>query len=82
MYGFYSFCKLIFINLIIFTDEKNLFLAMPFANNGNLRNYIKKNKLAFGEKLEIAKGIANGIKVLHNNGVVHANIVSNTIYLV
>ncbi|GBB95103.1 hypothetical protein RclHR1_02480002 [Rhizophagus clarus] len=55
-------------------DEKNLFLVMPFANNGNLRKYIKNNKLPFGEKLEVAKGIVNGIKVLHNNNIVHGNI--------
>ncbi|GET02858.1 kinase-like domain-containing protein [Rhizophagus clarus] len=54
---------------------KFLYRRMPFANNGNLRNYIKNNKLPFGEKLEVAKGIVNGIKVLHNNNIVHGNIV-------
>ena len=49
---------------------------MPFADGGNLRNYYKDNKLPFNKKIEIMKGIADGIKTLHVNDIVHENIVS------
>ncbi|PKY27991.1 kinase-like protein [Rhizophagus irregularis] len=47
---------------------------MPFANDDNLREYIKKNTLTFDKKIEIAKDITEGIKFLHKNGIIHENL--------
>ena len=65
-----------FINYLIFIDE-NQFLDMPYADNGNLRDYIKANTLSFNRKIEIATNIVNGIMFLHMEGLVHGNLVSN-----
>ncbi|RGB31457.1 kinase-like domain-containing protein, partial [Rhizophagus diaphanus] len=55
-------------------DENQLFLIMPFANDDNLREYIKKNTLTFDKKIEIAKDITEGIKFLHEKGIIHENL--------
>ena len=53
---------------------------MPFANEGNLRNYYNKyKKLSFDDKIEVAKGIAKGIMILHENNIIHENLVSNNL---
>jgi serine/threonine protein kinase len=49
---------------------------MPFAKDGNLRNYIENNKLSFNRKIEIAINITNGIRFLHKNDMIHENLVS------
>jgi serine/threonine protein kinase len=49
---------------------------MPFAKDGNLRNYIENNALSFNRKIEIAIDIANGIRFMHKNDVIHENLVS------
>ena len=50
---------------------------MPFANDDNLRKYIENNKLSLSKKMEIAKDITDGIKFLHENDIIHENLVSN-----
>ena len=52
---------------------------MPFADGGNLRNYIK-TKREFSEKMLIARNVVNGIKFLHENDIVHENIVGDLIF--
>ena len=41
-----------------------------------LRNYYKNNKLSFNKKIEIAINITNGIIFLHENDIIHENLVS------
>jgi serine/threonine protein kinase len=53
---------------------------MPFANDGNLRNYIKNNTLILDKKIEIAIDITEGIKFLHENDIIHENLVCNLIF--
>ncbi|CAG8479693.1 11226_t:CDS:2 [Rhizophagus irregularis] len=56
-------------------DECKVFLVMPIANGGNLRDYLKANKkLSIDKKLKIVKGIASGIMKLHGEGITHENI--------
>ena len=64
-----------------FIDENKLFLVMPWANNGNLREYLEKKKLNFDEKIQIAIDVTKGIQVLHENNIIHENIVSNDLIL-
>lgn len=79
---YYLFIIIINSNFLItkyyFIDENQLYLIMPFANDDNLREYIKKNNaLSFNKKIEIAKNITEGIKFLHENNIIHENLVSN-----
>ncbi|CAB4381274.1 unnamed protein product [Rhizophagus irregularis] len=56
-------------------DECKVFLVMPIANGGNLRDYLKANeKLSIDKKIKIVKGIASGIMKLHEEGITHENI--------
>ncbi|PKC14312.1 kinase-like protein [Rhizophagus irregularis] len=56
-------------------DECKVFLVMPIANGGNLRDYLKANKkLSIDKKMKIVKGIASGIMKLHGEGITHENI--------
>ncbi len=52
---------------------------MPFAEN-NLRDYLKNKKLSLNNKMiakiKIAIDITNGIKYLHENDIIHGNLVS------
>ncbi|RIA89112.1 kinase-like domain-containing protein [Glomus cerebriforme] len=63
-----------FLGFYSIKDENQLFSIMPFANDGNLRNYIGNNALSFDKKIEIAINITNGIKFLHENDIIHENI--------
>ncbi|CAB4480726.1 kinase-like protein [Rhizophagus irregularis] len=63
-----------FLGIYSIKDENQLFLIMPFAKDGNLRNYIENNKLSFNRKIEIAINITNGIRFLHKNDMIHENL--------
>ncbi|CAI2166339.1 8758_t:CDS:2 [Funneliformis geosporum] len=58
-------------------------IMMQFANNGNLRNYLKKNYsiITWDRKLLILQYIAGGLKSLHALGLIHKNLHSNNILL-
>ncbi|CAG8474618.1 32697_t:CDS:2 [Gigaspora margarita] len=41
-------------------------LVLHYANNGHLRDYLKKHSLEWSDKFRMAKEIASGINYLHN----------------
>ena len=73
MYNHPNIVEVLGISVI---DDNQLFVIMPFANNDNLRNYIKTGTLSFNIKIKVMKDIASGIAFLHKNDIVHENLVS------
>jgi serine/threonine protein kinase len=51
---------------------------MQYANGGDLQNYLKDNfrNLAWNDKKKLAFQIADGLNYLHNNDVLHKDLVS------
>ncbi|KAF0458586.1 serine/threonine protein kinase [Gigaspora margarita] len=59
----------------------NHILILQFANEGNLREYLKKNFdcLEWTDKYRIAKEITQGLLFLHNNNIIHRDLHSKNI---
>lgn len=53
-------------------------LVTQFADGGDLRNYLKKNSknLTWEDKKRLAYQIADGLNYLHNEQVLHKDLVS------
>ncbi|CAG8734336.1 3105_t:CDS:1, partial [Racocetra persica] len=45
-----------------------------FAADGNLRDYLVRNKISRKTKLKMAKGINEGLEYLYAKGIVHENL--------
>ena len=63
------------------TREINYLLVLEYANNGTLREYLRKNFKDFNyfnweSQLNFAKEIASAVVCLHDNGIVHRDLVS------
>ncbi|RIB03698.1 kinase-like domain-containing protein [Gigaspora rosea] len=62
-------------------------LILQFANNGNLRNYLKTKqinglyRISWNELIKIAKDITRGLKHLHDNDIVHRDLHSMNILI-
>jgi serine/threonine protein kinase len=65
----YSYLKLI--------DPKNYILVLEYANEENLRTYLKKNftSLKWTDKIQMALDITSGLKFLHAKGIIHRDLV-------
>jgi serine/threonine protein kinase len=50
---------------------------MEYANNGTLRNYLSEcfKTLTWNDKFNLAFQLANSISFLHNEGIVHRDLV-------
>ena len=50
---------------------------MEWANEGNLKDYLTKNvqRLTWLQKIQLAKGIAQGLKWLHDRQMFHRDLV-------
>jgi serine/threonine protein kinase len=50
---------------------------MEYADSGNLRSYLEKNfaKLTWDNKYNLAYQLACGVSCLHNEGIIHRNLV-------
>jgi len=59
-------------------------LVMEWANNGNLDEYLANNfeTLQWQDKIRLAKGIAEGIKCLHDKEIFHRDLVSNRNFII
>ena len=57
---------------------------MQYANDGDLQNYLKNNfnKLSWNDKKKLAFQIADGLNYLHNENVLHRDLVSIIYYLI
>nr|CAG8438344.1 1294_t:CDS:2 [Entrophospora candida] len=57
-------------------EKNNYFLVLQYTNDGSLREYLAKNKenLKWVDKLRLAKDIAAGLKILHDNDIFHGEL--------
>ncbi|RIB20169.1 kinase-like domain-containing protein [Gigaspora rosea] len=70
-----------------FSQTDNLVMVLQFANDGNLRNYLKgkwkdgKFKISWTKVIEFAIKITDGLNYLHENGIIHRDLHSNNILI-
>lgn len=79
--GFYHNCP--YINKydkILFKNNK-IYLRMKYFRNGNLKQYLKKNRLTLDQKNKIIKEIMMAIQYLHYNKVIHRDIKTENILI-
>ena len=56
---------------------------MEYADGGSLRNYLAKNpELPWEEKCQFACQLARAVSCLHNENIVHCDLVIFTIYFI
>jgi serine/threonine protein kinase len=55
---------------------------MQYANDGDLQNYLKNNfmNLTWDDKKKLAFQIADGLNYLHNENILHRDLVSISVY--
>ncbi|GES97471.1 kinase-like domain-containing protein [Rhizophagus clarus] len=61
--------------------EENYIMVLEYANNGNLRDYLRKNfcSLQWKDKIQMALDITCGLKCLHSNDIIHRDLHSKNI---
>ena len=66
------------LTINIIDSNGNYFSVLQYANEGNLRDYlkIKLSTLRWDDKLQIALGITRGLMYLQSEKIVHGNMVS------
>ncbi|CAB4472831.1 unnamed protein product [Rhizophagus irregularis] len=59
-------------------DSKSYILVLEYANEGNLRDYLKNNFafLKWNYKIKMALDITNGLKFLHSKEIIHRDLVN------
>ena len=52
-------------------------MVLQYANQGNLREYLKKNFTSFqwADKIQMALDIACGLRYLHSKQIIHRDLV-------
>ncbi|EXX64221.1 Cdc15p [Rhizophagus irregularis DAOM 197198w] len=62
-------------------NSKKYLLVMEYANSGTLRNYLSEcfENLTWNDKLNLALQLANAISFLHDNEIVHHDLVGFTL---
>ena len=58
-------------------QTKNYLLVMEYADGGTLRDYLKKNfnRLTWDDKCNLAYQLACSISCLHDEGIIHRDLV-------
>jgi serine/threonine protein kinase len=58
-------------------------MVLEYANEGNLRDYLKKKfgSLKWENKIRMALDITCGLKCLHSNDIIHRDLVKSVIHL-
>ncbi|PKY48397.1 kinase-like protein, partial [Rhizophagus irregularis] len=59
----------------------NYIMVLEYANNGNLRDYLKEKfySLQWKNKIQMALDITRGLKCLHSNDIIHRDLHSKNI---
>ncbi|RGB25790.1 kinase-like domain-containing protein [Rhizophagus diaphanus] len=62
-------------------DSEYYILVLEYANEGNLRDYLKKKftSLKWNDKIQMALDITNGLKFLHSEDIIHRDLHSHNI---
>lgn len=70
-------------NIKVVIKKPTLDIIMPLAKGGSLYNLLhtKQQKISFKEKIKIAKDIALGMKLTHEQGRVHGHLSSHNIFI-
>ena len=57
--------------------SNNYMMVLQYANQGNLREYLKNNfnSLQKNDKIQMALDIACGLKCLHSKEIIHRDLV-------
>ena len=52
-------------------------LVLEYADGGSLHSYLKKNfsNLEWGEKYRLALQLASAVECIHNEGIIHCDLV-------
>ena len=50
------------------------YAIMQYYQHGNMQQLLEKNTFAEYQKIQLLKGILNGIAILHNNNVIHRDL--------
>ena len=60
-------------------QTKKYLLVMEYADSGSLRNYLKEkfNNLTWENKYELTYQLASAVLCLHDEGIVHRDLVSH-----
>ena len=57
-----------------FQEKDRLFLVMEYCSRGNLHDFAGKNKLTFGQIVDLFVQLAQAFNFLHEKGIVHHDI--------
>ncbi|GBC03162.1 hypothetical protein RclHR1_00500010 [Rhizophagus clarus] len=60
-------------------DDTNYVMVSEYANNGNLRDYLKEKfySLQWESKIRMALDIVRGLKYLHSRNIIHKHLVTH-----
>ena len=60
-------------------NSKKYLLVMEYADNGTLQKYLKEhfNNLTWNDKFNLALQLAYAVSCLHDEGIVHRDLVIN-----
>ena len=59
-------------------DSNKYLLVMEYADGGSLQSYLKEDfdKLEWNDKYKLAFQLANAVSCMHNEGIIHCDLVS------
>ena len=67
--------------LDLYQIDQTFWMMMEFCNHGDLNNFFRKRNPNIHQKVEIMKGITQGIQYLHDQNVIHRDIKPDNILM-